>query len=179
VAAVLRAKSKLPAAEYDRSLVWGALLLAAASAHAQQPSLPAVQLGAGMHLIRAEVADRDATRAGLRRMVALAGQLRDALNGSDLDGFGEVLHANWEQKRNLACGITNPTLDGWYDTARAQGAIGGKVLGAGGGGFLLFYAPVERHTAICAALPTLRRVTFHLEPQGSRLIYIEDNGYAG
>lgn len=124
-------------------------------------------------------ADRDATRAGLRRMVALAGQLRDALNRSDLDGFGDVLHANWEQKRQLASGITNPTLDGWYDAARAQGAVGGKVLGAGGGGFLLFYAPADRHADICAALPALRRVTFHFEPQGSRLIYVEENGYLG
>jgi D-glycero-alpha-D-manno-heptose-7-phosphate kinase len=124
-------------------------------------------------------ADRDATRAGLRRMVGLAGQLRDALNRSDLDGFGDVLHANWEQKRHLACGITNPKLDGWYDTARAHGAIGGKVLGAGGGGFMLLYAPADRHADICAALPTLRRVTFHFEPQGSRLIYVEENGYPG
>ncbi len=121
----------------------------------------------------------DATRARLRRMAALAGQLRDALNRSDLDGFGDVLHANWEEKRRLASGISNPTLDGWYDTARAHGAVGGKVLGAGGGGFLLLYAPEARHAEICAALPALRRVTFHFEPQGSRLIYVEENGYAG
>jgi D-glycero-alpha-D-manno-heptose-7-phosphate kinase len=121
----------------------------------------------------------ESIRAGLRRMVALAGQLRDALNRADIGGFGEVLHANWEEKRQLACGISNPTLDGWYDTARAHGAVGGKVLGAGGGGFLLLYAPADRHAEICAALPDLRRVTFHFEPQGSRLIYVEENGYAG
>jgi D-glycero-alpha-D-manno-heptose-7-phosphate kinase len=124
-------------------------------------------------------ADRDATRANLRRMVALAGQLRDALNRSDLGGFGEVLHANWEHKRQLASGISTPLLDGWYDTARTHGAVGGKVLGAGGGGFLLLYAPAARHPEICAALPALRRVPFHFEPQGSRLIYVEENGYAG
>jgi D-glycero-alpha-D-manno-heptose-7-phosphate kinase len=124
-------------------------------------------------------ADSDATRAGLRHMVQLAAQLRDALNANCLDGFGEILHANWEEKRRLACGITNPTLDGWYDTARAHGAVGGKVLGAGGGGFLLLYAPVERHADICSALSELRHVTFHFEPQGSRLIYVEENGYPG
>ena len=124
-------------------------------------------------------ADRDATRAGLRRMVGMAGQLRDALNRGDIAGFGEVLHANWEEKRHLARGISNPTLDGWYETARAHGAIGGKVLGAGGGGFLLLYAPAARHAEICAALPALRRLTFHFEPQGSRLIYVEENGYPG
>jgi D-glycero-alpha-D-manno-heptose-7-phosphate kinase len=123
-------------------------------------------------------ADREATRAGLRRMAALAGELRDALNRSDLDSFGEVLHANWEEKRRLAGGITTPALDGLYERARACGAIGGKVLGAGGGGFLLLYAPPDRHTEICAALPELRQLTFHFEPQGSRLIYVEENGYA-
>jgi D-glycero-alpha-D-manno-heptose-7-phosphate kinase len=124
-------------------------------------------------------AERDAIRAGLRRMVALADQLRDALNRGDLDGFGDVLHANWEEKRRLASGITNPTLDGWYETARTHGAVGGKVLGAGGGGFLLLYAPDARHAEICAALPALRPVPFHFEPQGSRLIYVEESGYAG
>jgi D-glycero-alpha-D-manno-heptose-7-phosphate kinase len=124
-------------------------------------------------------ADREATRAGLRRMAALAGDLRDALNRSDLDGFGEILHANWEEKRRLASGITTPVLDGLYERARACGAVGGKVLGAGGGGFLLLYAPPDRHAEICAALPELRRLTFHFEPQGSRLIYVEENGYAG
>src|SRR6185503_7741220 len=68
-------------------------------------------------------ADRDATRASLRGMVALADQLRDALNRSELDAFGEILHSNWEQKRRLATGITNPTLDSCYDTARAHGTI--------------------------------------------------------
>jgi D-glycero-alpha-D-manno-heptose-7-phosphate kinase len=124
-------------------------------------------------------ADHDATRAALRRMVELAGELRDALNRSDIGGFGEVLHANWAHKRHLASGISTPTLDGWYDTARAHGAVGGKVLGAGGGGFLLLCAPAARHPEICAALPALRRVPFHFEAQGSRLIYVEENGYPG
>lgn len=124
-------------------------------------------------------ANRDVARAALRRMAALAGQLREALNRSDLEGFGEILHANWADKRSLASGISNGALDSWYDCARAHGAIGGKVLGAGGGGFLLLYAPEERHPDICAALPTLRPVPFHFEPQGSRLIYVEENGYVG
>jgi D-glycero-alpha-D-manno-heptose-7-phosphate kinase len=80
-------------------------------------------------------------RANLVRMTGLARQMCDALNRNQLDGVGEILHANWEQKRGLATGITTPSLDDWYETARARGAIGGKVLGAGGGGFLLLYAP--------------------------------------
>jgi D-glycero-alpha-D-manno-heptose-7-phosphate kinase len=123
-------------------------------------------------------AAEEPTRAGLRRMVALAGQLREALNRGEVDGFGEILDANWKEKRQLASGITNPGLDRLYDTARSHGAVGGKVLGAGGGGFLLLYAPAERHPDLCAALPDLRPVPFHFEPQGSRLIFIDENGYA-
>jgi len=118
----------------------------------------------------------DETRKALRHMVGMANQMRDALGRNELDGFGEILHANWIAKRGLASGITNPRIDGLYDTARAQGAIGGKVLGAGGGGFLLLYAPAECHDSICRALPELRRVPLRFEPQGSRLIYIEENG---
>jgi D-glycero-alpha-D-manno-heptose-7-phosphate kinase len=111
-------------------------------------------------------------------MVGLAGQLREAMAHNDLDGFGEVLHANWVEKCKLASGISRPCIDEWYATARAHGAIGGKILGAGGGGFLLLYAPSERHREICQALSDLRPISFHFEPQGSKLIYVEENGYA-
>jgi D-glycero-alpha-D-manno-heptose-7-phosphate kinase len=117
-------------------------------------------------------------RACLKRMVGLVRQVRDALNSNNLDGFGEVLHANWMEKRQLASGISNPMIDHWYETARVHGAIGGKILGAGGGGFLLVYAPVERHKDICRALPELRPISFRFEPQGSKLIYVEENDYA-
>jgi D-glycero-alpha-D-manno-heptose-7-phosphate kinase len=75
----------------------------------------------------------ESTRAGLRRMADLAHQLHEALHRDDVNGFGEILHANWEEKRRLAGGITRPCIDGWYEIARAHGAIGGKLLGAGGG----------------------------------------------
>ncbi|RLC99543.1 MAG: GHMP kinase [Chloroflexi bacterium] len=116
-------------------------------------------------------------QAGLRRMVGYARQVREALAHNDLDGFGEVLHANWLEKRSLASGVSKPNIDEWYERARAHGAIGGKILGAGGGGFLLLYAPPERHAEICAALPELRPVGFGFSPQGSKLIYVEENGY--
>jgi D-glycero-alpha-D-manno-heptose-7-phosphate kinase len=119
----------------------------------------------------------ESKRLSLRRMVALAEQLRDALVKNDIDGFGEVLHAGWMEKRRLASGITRPCIDEWYETARAHGAVGGKILGAGGGGFLLLYAPIDRHREICQALPELRPIPFHFEPQGSKLIYVEENGY--
>jgi D-glycero-alpha-D-manno-heptose-7-phosphate kinase len=116
-------------------------------------------------------------RASLRRMVGLAEQIQGALLRNDLGGFGEVLHAGWMEKRKLASGITQPRIDEWYERARAHGAIGGKILGAGGGGFLLLYAPPERHPEICEALPELRPIDFRFSLQGSKLIYVEENDY--
>lgn len=116
-------------------------------------------------------------RASLRRMVGLAEQLREALLCNDLEGFGETLHAGWMEKRKLARGVSKPCIDEWYNRARAHGAIGGKILGAGGGGFLLLYAPPERHAEICEALPELRPIDFRFSPQGSKLIYVEEDGY--
>lgn len=116
-------------------------------------------------------------RNTLRRMVSLADQLCEALSRDDLDGFGEILHTGWLEKRKLVDSISNNQIDGWYKRARTAGAIGGKLLGAGGGGFLLLYAHPKRHTDICCALPELRPVPFRLSPQGSKVIYVEENGY--
>ena len=80
-------------------------------------------------------------------------------------------------KRSLASGISNTPIDYWYERARQHGAIGGKILGAGGGGFLLLYAPVEQHEQIKSALPDLRHVPFHFEPQGSKIIYVEERDH--
>ena len=115
-------------------------------------------------------------RATLRRMTRLAGELRDALVKNDLDGFGEILHEGWMQKKSMASGISTRQIDEWYEIARRNGALGGKLLGAGGGGFLLLYAHPERFPAIMRALPELRPVGFRLEPQGSKIIYVEEGG---
>jgi len=115
-------------------------------------------------------------RALVRRMVSLAEQLRDALRVNDLRAFGEILHEGWEAKRRLTDGISSAQIDEWYARARKAGALGGKLLGAGGGGFLLLYAPAERHTAILRALPELRPTAFRLESQGSKIIYVEESG---
>lgn len=115
-------------------------------------------------------------RSSLRIMAGLAGELRDALVENDLDGFGEILHQGWMEKRKLASGISNNKIDEWYETARNQGAIGGKVLGAGGGGFLLLYAHPENFPDIINSLPELQPISFKFEPQGSKIIYVEENG---
>lgn len=113
------------------------------------------------------------TFAVLRRMRDYADALRARLCAGNLDGFGELLHEGWMLKRTLAAGITSAAIDGWYDRARRHGAVGGKLLGAGGGGFLLLYAHPDRHAEIRAALPELRPMPFSFEPQGSRIIFIE------
>ena len=122
---------------------------------------------------RANTEQGGETMAVLRRMRAYADALRERLCAGHLDGFGELLHEGWMLKRTLAEGITSAAIDAWYDRARRHGAIGGKLLGAGGGGFLLLYAPPERHAEICAALPELRPLPVSIEPQGSRIIFIE------
>jgi D-glycero-alpha-D-manno-heptose-7-phosphate kinase len=119
---------------------------------------------------------QDDKRASLRKMTHLAGELRDALVDNDLDGFGEILHEGWMEKKKLAGGISNPKIDAWYETARQQGAIGGKILGAGGGGFLLLYAHPENFPDIMRALSELKPVQIRFEPQGSKIIYVEENG---
>ena len=121
--------------------------------------------------VAASVAADDRQQASLQRMVKLAYQLRKDLQSGDISGFGEILDENWQLKRALAPGISSGQIDAWYDQAKAAGAVGGKVLGAGGGGFLMFYAPVSAHAAIETALAPLRRVRFGLEPAGSRVIF--------
>lgn len=116
-----------------------------------------------------QVSDDARARAQLGRMVELAYVLRDELCAGRLDGFGEILRENWSLKKGLARGISNGSIDDWHDAAIAAGAEGGKLLGAGSGGFLAFYAPRDRHEAI-EKVVGLRRVTFDFEPSGSRII---------
>lgn len=106
----------------------------------------------------------------LERIAGLARTLNGELQGNRLDAVGEILHENWMLKKELAPNVSNPQIDLWYEQAREAGAEGGKLLGAGGGGFLMFYAQPERHETIARALEGLRRMDFRLEPRGSRII---------
>lgn len=110
-------------------------------------------------------------RASLERMVALAANMRDALHDGQLSNFGDLLHDNWLLKRSLAESVSDSVIDEWYERGLKAGAEGGKILGAGGGGFLLFYAPQDRHKAIAEALNELRHVPLSLERNGSSVIF--------
>jgi D-glycero-alpha-D-manno-heptose-7-phosphate kinase len=116
-------------------------------------------------------------RRNLRTLVRLADDLRQAFWRNDVDCVGEILHEGWMLKRDMASSISSSPIDDWYQRAREHGARGGKILGAGGGGFLLLFAPPDRHQAIADALPELRRIPFGFEPQGSKIIYVEEGNY--
>lgn len=117
-----------------------------------------------------QIEESSSVQTTLRKMVRLAYELRDELRSNHLHAFGEVLHENWLLKKGITDEITNSQIDEWYDRARQAGAIGGKLLGAGGGGFLLFYAPPDKHTDVQQALAELKRVDVKLENRGSRII---------
>lgn len=118
----------------------------------------------------AGTADR---RAVLSEMRDLAHAMRCTLTGdADLDEFARLLHHGWVLKRSLGFGIATRKIDDWYEAARKAGAEGGKLLGAGGGGFLLVMAPPERHDAIREALGRPRELAFDIDPRGSRIIFV-------
>lgn len=106
----------------------------------------------------------------LQRMVRLAYELKSELESGHLDSLGDILHENWQLKKSLADGISSPDIDAWYETAMKFGAKGGKLLGAGAGGFLIFYADEQHHDAISRALG-LKRVHFGFEALGSSVIF--------
>jgi D-glycero-alpha-D-manno-heptose-7-phosphate kinase len=118
-----------------------------------------------------EQSDSDAVKA-LQAVKALAHQLREVLQRGDVTGFGELLHAGWEQKKKFASGISNSVIDEAYELARANGAIGGKIAGAGGGGFMMIYCRDGAQTAVTTALEDkgLRRMDFRFEDGGARVL---------
>lgn len=93
------------------------------------------------------------------------------LSEESLDHFGELLDMTWQLKRKLATNIANEDVENMYETAKRCGAIGGKLLGAGGGGFMLFYVPENRQAALREALRNYMYVPFRFENEGSRIIY--------
>jgi D-glycero-alpha-D-manno-heptose-7-phosphate kinase len=108
------------------------------------------------------------------KMVEQVQELQHALRTNDLTKFGEILHQGWMYKQQLASKISNPVINSYYEKARTAGAIGGKILGSGGGGFLLFYCEKEKQDAVRKALHDLKETPFAFETSGSRIIYVSD-----
>lgn len=110
----------------------------------------------------------------MKKMVEYADEMRKSLRKNKLDTFAKLLDENWQLKKKMTNSISSPQIDKWYETAKKNGAIGGKILGAGGGGFLLLYAPHNKHNKIITALPKLRPTEISFEPQGSKIIFVSD-----
>jgi D-glycero-alpha-D-manno-heptose-7-phosphate kinase len=115
-------------------------------------------------------ADQEKQRC-LKRMVALVDDTRHALQAGKLEEFGGLLDENWRLKASLTSGISNEQVDRWYRLAREAGAWGGKLLGAGEGGFLLVQAPLDRHEAVKRVLADIRHVPLGFERSGSQIIF--------
>jgi D-glycero-alpha-D-manno-heptose-7-phosphate kinase len=96
------------------------------------------------------------------------------LRDGDLDGFGRLLHEAWVLKRALASKISDGAIDSHYQRGLEAGALGGKLVGAGGGGFMLFYCPPSAQSCFLAAMSELRRIPFNFEFHGSRIIHYSD-----
>jgi D-glycero-alpha-D-manno-heptose-7-phosphate kinase len=119
------------------------------------------------------VAGTGGTVPALEAMRNLAYELRDRLGRGDRDAMAELLDRNWELKRSLTEGITNPGVDAWYERAREAGATGGKLLGAGSSGFLLLVVPDAAQAKVRAALHDLREVPFRFAARGVHIPLFE------
>ena len=110
--------------------------------------------------------------AALKRMHQMVAEAENIMRGGDgLEAFGELLHEGWILKQSLADGVSTPEIDRIYELARAHGAVGGKLIGAGGAGFMLFFVPPERQQQVREALDRYLFVPFCFEYTGSTIIY--------
>jgi len=105
---------------------------------------------------------------------SLAHEVHQSVRDGDFDRIGEILHRNWELKKQLANGVSNEEIDNMYARARAGGALGGKIAGAGGGGFLMVYCRRPDQDNLRDALGDYREMPFLLEPHGSRVIFNQE-----
>lgn len=107
---------------------------------------------------------------GLHETKRIGCEIRAALEGGDTQGFGELMHEHWERKRKRSKGITDDSIDHWYQIARKNGAVGGKLVGAGGGGFLLFYARDPSALRRAMAGVGLAETRFGFDHEGASVI---------
>jgi D-glycero-alpha-D-manno-heptose-7-phosphate kinase len=127
---------------------------------------------------KSQLANMTAKQKQLMRMQQMVEEgLEIFVNSSvPIVAFGQLLHEAWEAKRSLSNMVTTAEIDGIYQAARDAGAVGGKLLGAGGGGFMLLFAKPENHPAIRERLKTLIHVPFEFEDSGSRVVLYQPNG---
>jgi D-glycero-alpha-D-manno-heptose-7-phosphate kinase len=120
--------------------------------------------------VRSQQADREMLD-NLHRIKDLGLRSKAALEAGDNRQFGELMHEHWEHKRRRSAGMSNPQIDEWYELGRNNGAIGGKLVGAGGGGFLLFYAEDHARLRHAMAAAGLEEVRFRFDFDGTKVLF--------
>jgi D-glycero-alpha-D-manno-heptose-7-phosphate kinase len=113
------------------------------------------------------------TIKNLKKMVDLSIVLKKELQNGNIDAMGDILHRGWMYKKELTSNISNSSIDQYYDLALKNGALGGKLLGAGGGGFLLFYVPEEFQKNVRESLKNLNELKFNFSTEGTKVIHYE------
>ena len=113
----------------------------------------------------------------MSEMVSLVEPFKRAVEQCDIEKCGQLLDRNWELKQRMASGITNPQITEMYERAKAAGALGGKIAGAGGGGFLMLIVPREKQNTVFEAMKEYREMPFMLERSGSKVIF-DDRRYS-
>jgi D-glycero-alpha-D-manno-heptose-7-phosphate kinase len=125
---------------------------------------------------RNNILEDNGTFGSLVRMAKLAQTMRDALSRGNLQDVGLLLDENWRLKKTLSKKISECQIDSYYETGKKNGALGGKLLGAGGGGFLMFYCEKEQQEKLARALSHLRQFKFGFDNFGTKVIYVGENG---
>lgn len=125
-----------------------------------------------------KIANIDKKAAVLKEMHAMVDEAIDILNSDSrpIHDFGKLLHEAWMKKRSLSEAVSTDFIDELYNTARGAGAIGGKIMGAGGGGFMMFFVEPPNQKYVQAALGDLIHVPFRFETSGSRVVLYQPNG---
>ena len=107
------------------------------------------------------------------KMCDITKQLKEELQKNNVDAIGELLNENWMLKKVMASGISNPQIDEVYEKAMNAGAKGGKLLGAGGAGFMLFYVPLKSQQKVRMSLDNLREINFEMDNAGASIIHVD------
>jgi D-glycero-alpha-D-manno-heptose-7-phosphate kinase len=110
----------------------------------------------------------------MHKMVDMAYELKEVLEHNQIDDFGRILNEGWLLKRSLADSISNPLVDNLYDQGMEAGALGGKLLGAGGAGFVLFYCPEDKQKSFRQQMSAYTEMPFKFENYGSKIIYMNE-----
>jgi D-glycero-alpha-D-manno-heptose-7-phosphate kinase len=125
-------------------------------------------------ILTKQIKNTEKKNENLIKMKKLSEKVRDSIIKNKIVDVGKFLNEGWLYKRELASGISNPEIDVYYNRAIKNGALGGKILGAGGGGFLLIFCEPKHQLKVKKALKDLPLAPIKLEPQGSKIIYVED-----